>query len=579
MRILLTRPRDDAEPLAAKLRARGHAVAIEPLLDIRHEPDATVDLAGVQALLFTSANGVRAFAAASERRDLSVLAVGDATAAAARELGFTAVESAGGDVEDLARLAIRRLDPASGAVFHAAGSALAGDLAGRLGAAGFTVRRAVLYRAEPAQALSPEARNALAGGEVDAVVLFSPRTARTFAGLLAAADLRDSLRGAAAVGLSRAVLDAVADIPFRARIAAAEPKEPAVLAVIDGLEPPRPSPDPVEPASPTPSPRNLAVIGAVVFAGIAALLLLATWIGSRAPGDPAAQLAAQLAATDQKVSALGNTVAAQADVARAVGAVDQRLAGLQARLADLDARLAAAPAAPPDRSGELAELRRRVEAATASRDDPQVAALTAENRRLADELARLQETVSALNARLAERPAAPPPADPAPALAALRQAAVTSGPFAAELLALQAVAGDNAEIRATLAELVPYAERGVPTLDQLRQRFPRVAAEVVRARAQPADAAWWQPALNWAQSLVTVRPIGNVPGDTPAAVVARAERLLAAGDLQGAETALAALTAAAGDAAAGWRRDALARLAAERLLGSLEPVLHGGAAR
>ena len=169
MRILVTRPRDDAEGFAEKLRARGHAVLIEPLLDIRHLPGVTVDLDGVQALLFTSANGVRAFAAASPRRDLGVLAVGDATAAAARAVGFNAVQSAGGNVEDLARLAIAVLRPANGALFHAAGSAIAGDLSGRLEAAGFSVRRAVLYRAETATALTAETRAALASGAVDVV--------------------------------------------------------------------------------------------------------------------------------------------------------------------------------------------------------------------------------------------------------------------------------------------------------------------------------------------------------------------------------------------------------------------------
>jgi hypothetical protein len=90
---LITRPEEDARPLAEALAARGVATVIEPLLAIRPLPEAASDLAkdlaGVQALLFTSANGARAFAELSPRRDIGVLAVGDATASAARGLGFT----------------------------------------------------------------------------------------------------------------------------------------------------------------------------------------------------------------------------------------------------------------------------------------------------------------------------------------------------------------------------------------------------------------------------------------------------------------------------------------------------------
>ena len=141
----------------------------------------------MQAILFTSANGVRAFAGLSPRRDIGVLAVGDATAAAARAAGFTAVESAGGDVGDLVRLTKQRLKPEAGPLFHAAGSAVAGDLARLLGEGGFTLRRRMLYESNAATDFTPAARSALLAGQVDQVVLFSPRTAATFVALAKAA--------------------------------------------------------------------------------------------------------------------------------------------------------------------------------------------------------------------------------------------------------------------------------------------------------------------------------------------------------------------------------------------------------
>ena len=196
-KILITRPEEDAKPLADALAARGLATLVEPLLAIRVLADAAGPLAqdidGAQAILFTSANGVRAFGELSPRRDIGVLAVGDATASAARAAGFTAVESAAGDVGDLARLARQRLKPEAGPVFHAAGSAVAGDLARLLGEGGFTLRRRMLYESQPATDFTPAAREVLLTGQVDQVVLFSPRTAATFVSLAKASAVNTGL--------------------------------------------------------------------------------------------------------------------------------------------------------------------------------------------------------------------------------------------------------------------------------------------------------------------------------------------------------------------------------------------------
>ncbi|HYM03709.1 MAG TPA: uroporphyrinogen-III synthase, partial [Stellaceae bacterium] len=88
MKALVTRPREDAASLARAFAERGIEAVIEPMLTIAPVAEGArqlaEQLAGVQALLFTSANGVRAFAAASVRRELPVFVVGDASAAAAR---------------------------------------------------------------------------------------------------------------------------------------------------------------------------------------------------------------------------------------------------------------------------------------------------------------------------------------------------------------------------------------------------------------------------------------------------------------------------------------------------------------
>jgi len=232
MRLIVTRPRPDSEALTERLVAMGHQVLIEPMLSIRALPDAPLDLDGAAAVLLTSANGARALAERTSRRDLSVLAVSDATATAARDLGFTDVAAAGGDVVALAALVRQRLRPGDGVLVHVAGSAVAGDLAGDLGADGYQLRRAVLYEAETSRRLSASCRADLRAGDIDGILFFSPRSAATFVKLLQRDDLVDICRAVELYGLSRAVADAAVNVPWKGQHIAAMPRQDDLLALL-----------------------------------------------------------------------------------------------------------------------------------------------------------------------------------------------------------------------------------------------------------------------------------------------------------------------------------------------------------
>ena len=243
MRVLLTRPKEDSEPLARRLAGMGHAAVVAPLIEIVPLPDVELRLEGVQALLATSSNGVRALAAhraGAAARRLPLLAVGEATARTAREAGFSDVRVAGGDVDALAALARKILKPSSGRLVHVAGRDRAGDLKAALGAAGFTVDVAVLYAAKAATALPAEARAALRAGELDAVLLYSPRTARIHAALvLGEADaLVAAARKLHHVCLSRAVAEALDPLKLDSGLilVAPEPRQDALLGCLGEAE-------------------------------------------------------------------------------------------------------------------------------------------------------------------------------------------------------------------------------------------------------------------------------------------------------------------------------------------------------
>ncbi|MEC9346938.1 MAG: uroporphyrinogen-III synthase [Pseudomonadota bacterium] len=233
MRVLVTRPADDAVATARLLAAAGHSCLIDPVLDIRFRDSGTPDLDDVQALLATSRNGVRALARATPRRDIPLCAVGRSTAALARESGFGRVEDADGDVADLVAMVGRLFRPGDGALYHAAGSELAGDLSGDLRRQGFTVQREVLYHAEAARTLLPATRDALDAGRIDAVLFFSPRSAQGFVSLVTEAGLEHRCSRLLACCISERAATAARALPFRTVRTAAAPNQDALLALLD----------------------------------------------------------------------------------------------------------------------------------------------------------------------------------------------------------------------------------------------------------------------------------------------------------------------------------------------------------
>jgi uroporphyrinogen-III synthase len=179
--VWVTRASPGAEATARRLSELGFVPHVAPLLRLEALAGGPIDLTGVAALAFTSANGVAAFVARAEGRDLPVYTVGAATAAAARAAGFARVVSADGDVEALApRIAADgRL---AGVVLHPGAAEPAGDLVGDLTARGVAARGLVVYETRPAPP-GPDLAATLAGA--DAVLLHSPRAARVLAQALA----------------------------------------------------------------------------------------------------------------------------------------------------------------------------------------------------------------------------------------------------------------------------------------------------------------------------------------------------------------------------------------------------------
>ncbi len=321
-------------------------------------------------------------------------------------------------------------------------------------------------------------------------------------------------------------------------------------------------------------------------------------------------------AEDQRLTALTERVAALEATPRQADTAPQELAdlrtALEARITGLEERQtalseeiqlvremlagegttssAAAPSALPapeimDRLEKLEQQAQALAQAQAGLDGEalrgRVAALET---RLADmprtdpqEMSRLREDLGALKQSLSEIETGAGERE-----ALVLAAAQLAGPlqqglsYEIELAALKRTAGADPLVAEIAVQLQPYAAQGVPTLEALRQRFPDVAGEAVRAaRVGESDSVVGQT-LNRIAGLVSLRRVGQVEGDTAEARIARAEAALARGDLAAVLADLEGLPTDAAAVVAGWRADAEARLAADKALARLHDHLLAG---
>lgn len=187
MAILVTRPHPDNETTALALRARGFDVHLAPLL--KFEPVAFQDAGETKygGVIVTSANAIRAIVpqlAELNLLKLPLFAVGEHTAAAAREAGFVDVIVAGGDAaalrETILKSARDKIVKKKSTLLYLAGADLSRDLASELGADGFDVVTQTTYRMAPVGHLPREVCDGFAAHGIEAVLHYSRRTARAF---------------------------------------------------------------------------------------------------------------------------------------------------------------------------------------------------------------------------------------------------------------------------------------------------------------------------------------------------------------------------------------------------------------
>src|SRR5260221_11363306 len=88
VRVIVTRPEGQEEPLASRLRGLGHEVVLSPLTRIEPLGDGPIELGNYDWLLVTSVNGAAELARRARGRPHNVAAIGPGTAAALEQHGI-----------------------------------------------------------------------------------------------------------------------------------------------------------------------------------------------------------------------------------------------------------------------------------------------------------------------------------------------------------------------------------------------------------------------------------------------------------------------------------------------------------
>lgn len=237
MRLLVTRPQEDAADLARALTARGHEAVLCPLLLARFVPISLVVAYDCKALIVTSKNALRSLSHSPEAleagRERTLYVTGPGTADFAHSLGFRDIRQGPGTAAGLPLFIWETLGSPGATLTYLAGDETAFDLETALKAWDYRVRKIIAYRVEAAEQLDDSVEAEIRSGRVEGVILMSPRTAVIFSQLLKRAGLASAAAGLRAYCLSENVAAKLEGVAREAIRIAATPDLEGLLSNIE----------------------------------------------------------------------------------------------------------------------------------------------------------------------------------------------------------------------------------------------------------------------------------------------------------------------------------------------------------
>ncbi|HEX4296756.1 MAG TPA: hypothetical protein VHZ56_01920 [Devosia sp.] len=337
---------------------------------------------------------------------------------------------------------------------------------------------------------------------------------------------------------------------------------------------------------------GVAVAGAVLGTVLTYLVAIALPLPTHQPALP--DLTPRLEAQDARLGTIeqglgdlkASTTRTQVSLDATITTLDGDMTAVNKSIADVKAAMpAAAPAVDlSPLETQLATLKSEVDAVSAGASGTDAGAIAQHIATLETTLGSVTSRIDGLDANAASLrtdldaarkaltdhiasalPSEVGPAMKLPLLLAGLQSAFDGGkPFTAELAGLKTIVPDLA----VPAALDAAAATGLSRPDVLLQRFETALPDILAAR-DTTGSDWGTDALDWAKSLLALRPAEEQPGDSPEAIVSRLEGAMGRNDYAAAMSLLAQLPPKMQQAATPVAGDIAAHAAADQLVTDL----------
>lgn len=226
MKILITRPHEEAISLAAKLKDLGYTTIVEPLIEVSFDPlDNFEDFSKYDAIVISSKNAIKAISSAD--KNLNLIIVGEESTKFARTLGFKNAVFGGKNIDELKQNLMNYKK-----LLYLTGSEITDDLS----SSNNLIVRKVVYYTKPIQNVSANFLDFIMEPQPKIVLFFSTKTAQIFYEIISNYRLNSHCCNIIALTLSPKIAHNLTNMNFKNCFTAQEPNLKSVLNSIKKIQ-------------------------------------------------------------------------------------------------------------------------------------------------------------------------------------------------------------------------------------------------------------------------------------------------------------------------------------------------------
>ncbi|MCJ8323919.1 MAG: uroporphyrinogen-III synthase [Rhizobiales bacterium] len=232
--ILVTRPKADFSRTAKKLAQMGYKALHAPMMKYRPLDFKPPKTNAISALIFTSANGIRAVENHRDLRNLGCYVVGAQTKQMALACGFEVLAQGDGDVETLCQAieADYKTRQLTKPLLHISGVHQAGNLSQKLADVGIVTERIQAYIMDEIEHLPADIIELIKSQKLDAMLFYSQRSAKIFLNNIGNLGLMSAIAEIPTFCLSKTIAQRVCTPYLKHIYSAAQANEDDLLALL-----------------------------------------------------------------------------------------------------------------------------------------------------------------------------------------------------------------------------------------------------------------------------------------------------------------------------------------------------------